>query len=143
VELSIEKLYPVRIGQEREHDRTPGGDPGLDFGVPLIAHKLLFSEIFQYDMKKRTVRGLPWPNDISKKQGFSSFSTVEAILSKTHILMLTVNAFPLRQQHADINALVPQPASNDLNQKGIAVGLTIGISLAPAPSSARLRSTPL
>jgi hypothetical protein len=98
--------------------------PGLDFGGPLIAHKLLFSEIFQYDMKKRTVRGLPWPNDISKKQGFSSFSTVEAILSKTHILMLTVNAFPLRQQHADINALVPQPASNDLNQKGVAVGLT-------------------
>jgi hypothetical protein len=38
--------------------------------------------------------------------------------------MLTVNAFPLRQQNADINALVPQPASNDLNQKGIAVGLT-------------------
>src|SRR6267142_2512016 len=98
--------------------------PGLDFGIPLLAHKLLFSEIFQYDMKKRTVRGLPWPNDISKKQGFSSFSTVEAILSNTHILMLTVNAFPLRQQHADINALVPQPASNDLNQKGIAVGLT-------------------
>jgi len=49
---------------------------------PLIAHELLFSEIFQYDMKKRTVRALPWPNDISKKQGFSSFSTVEAILSK-------------------------------------------------------------
>jgi len=38
--------------------------------------------------------------------------------------MLTVNAFPLRQQHADINALVPQPASNDLNQKGVTVGLT-------------------
>src|SRR5258708_34344761 len=61
---------------------------------------------------------------ISKNQGFSSFSTVEAILSNTHILMLTVNSFPLRQQHVDINALVPQRASNDLNQKGIAVGLT-------------------
>src|SRR5258708_29951771 len=61
---------------------------------------------------------------ISKNQGFSSFSTVAAILSNTHILMLTVNAFPLRQQHVDINALVPQPASNDLNQKGVTVGLT-------------------
>jgi hypothetical protein len=37
--------------------------------------------------------------------------------------MLTVNAFPLRQQHYDINALVPQPASNDLNQSGWAVGV--------------------
>ena len=41
-----------------------------------------------------------------------------------HVLTLTVNAYPLRQQHADINALVPQPASNDLNQKGVTVGLT-------------------
>jgi hypothetical protein len=98
--------------------------PGFDFSAPLIKHKLLFSEIFQYDMKKRTVRGLPWPFDISKKQGFSTFSTLEAILSKTHLVTLTVNAYPLRVQHADINALVPQPASNDLDQKGVTVGLT-------------------
>ncbi len=120
----LKSFIPSVLGKNGSMIGLQEATPGLDFGVPLIAHKLLFSEIFQYDMKKRTVRGLPWPNDISKKQGFSSFSTVEAILSKTHILMLTVNAFPLRQQHADINALVPQPASNDLNQKGIAVGLT-------------------
>src|SRR5467141_1537020 len=120
----LKSFIPSVLGKNGSMIGFQEATPGLDFGVPLIEHKLLFSEIFQYDMKKRTVRGLPWPDDISKKQGFSSFSTVEAILSKTHILMLTVNAFPLRQQHADINALVPQPASNDLNQKGIAVGLT-------------------
>jgi hypothetical protein len=120
----LKSFIPSVLGKNGSMIGFQEATPGLDFGVPLIAHKLLFSEIFQYDMKKRTVRGLPWPNDISKKQGFGSFSTVEAILSNTHILMLTVNAFPLRQQHADINALVPQPASNDLNQKGIAVGLT-------------------
>ncbi len=120
----LKSFIPSVLGKNGSMIGFQEATPGLDFGVPLIEHKLLFSEIFQYDMKKRTVRGLPWPDDISKKQGFSSFSTVEAILSKTHILMLTVNAFPLRQQHADINALVPQPASNDLNQKGIAIGLT-------------------
>jgi carboxypeptidase family protein len=120
----LKSFIPSVLGKNGSMIGLQEATPGLDFGVPLLAHKLLFSEIFQYDMKKRTVRGLPWPNDISKKQGFSSFSTVEAILSQTHILMLTVNAFPLRQQHADINALVPQPASNDLNQKGIAVGMT-------------------
>jgi len=120
----LKSFIPSVLGKNGSMIGLQEATPGLDFVVPLLAHKLLFSEIFQYDMKKRTVRGLPWPDDISKKQGFSSFSTVEAILSNTHILMLTVNAFPLRQRNADINALVPQPASNDLNQKGIAVGLT-------------------
>jgi len=126
----LKSFIPSVLGKNGSMIGLQEATPGLDFGIPLLAHKLLFSEIFQYDMKKRTVRGLPWPYDISKKQGFSSFSTVEAILSPTHILMLTVNAFPLRQQHADINALVPQPASNDLNQKGIAVGLTDRYQLA-------------
>ena len=98
--------------------------PGVNFGGPLIHHKLLFSEVFQYEMKKRTVRGLPWPDDISKKQGFNSFTTLEAILSPNHVLTLTANAFPLRQQHVDINALVPETAANDLNQKGLSAGLT-------------------
>jgi hypothetical protein len=120
----LKSFIPSVLGKEGSMIGLQEATPGLDFSVPIIAHKLLFSEIFQYDMKKRTVRGLPWPNDISKKQGFSTFSTVEAILSKTHILTMTVNAFPLRIEHADINALVPQPASNDLNQKGVTVGLT-------------------
>ena len=120
----LKSFIPSVLGKNGSMVGLQEATPGFDFGGPLIAHKLLFSEIFQYDMKKRTVRGLPWPFDISKKQGFSTFSTVEAILSKTHILTLTVNAFPLRIEHADINALVPLPASNDLNQKGVTVGLT-------------------
>src|SRR5260370_14825343 len=75
-------------------------------------------------MKERKVQCLPWPFENSKTQGFSTFSTLEAILSKNHVVTLTVNAYPLRVQHADINALVPQPASNDLNQSGETYGLT-------------------
>jgi Carboxypeptidase regulatory-like domain len=120
----LKSFIPSVLGKNGSMVGLQEATPGIDFSVPLIKHKLLFSEIFQYDMKKRTVRGLPWPYDISKKQGFSTFSTLEAILSKTHVLTLTVNAYPLRVQHADINALVPQPASNDLNQKGVTVGLT-------------------
>lgn len=97
--------------------------PSFAFDIPIVRHKLLLSEVFQYDMKKTTVEGLPWPEDISKRQGFNSFTTIEAILAPNHVLMLTGNAFPLRQQHVDISALVPQPASNDLNQSGVALGL--------------------
>ncbi|HEY2545711.1 MAG TPA: TonB-dependent receptor [Candidatus Acidoferrum sp.] len=67
---------------------------------------------------------MPWPDDIYKKQGFNSFTTFELILTPKQIVTFTVNAFPLRQQHIDINALIPQPASNDLNQKGIALHLS-------------------
>jgi hypothetical protein len=98
--------------------------PSVSLNVPVVRHKLLLSEVFQYDMKKTTVEGLPWPHDISKRQGFNSFTSLEAILAPNHLLILTVNAFPLRQQHLDISALVPQPASNDLNQNGVAVGLS-------------------
>ena len=98
--------------------------PAISFDIPLVPHKLLLSEAFQYDMKKTVVEGLPWPNDISKRQGFNSFTTVEAILASNHTMTLTVNAFPLRTEHFDISALVPQPASNNLNQNGVAVGLS-------------------
>ena len=120
----LKSFIPSILGKNGSISGLQEATPGFDFSAPLIKHKLLFSEIFQYDMKKRTVRGLPYPFDISKKQGFSTFSTLEAILSNSHVLTLTVNAYPLRVQHADINALIPQPASNDLNQKGITVGLT-------------------
>ena len=120
----LKSFIPSVLGKNGSMVGLQEATPGVDFSVPIIKHKLLFSEIFQYDMKKRTVRGLPWPDDISKKQGFSTFSTLEAILSEHHVVTLTVNAYPLRIQHADINALVPQPASNDLNQDGITLGLT-------------------
>src|SRR5438477_7553233 len=99
----LKSFIPSVLGKNGSMIGLQEATPGIDFSVPLIKHKLLFSEIFQYDMKKRTVRGLPWPYDISKKQGFSTFSTVEAILSNQHVLTLTVNAYPLRTRYADIN----------------------------------------
>jgi hypothetical protein len=116
-------LVPSIIGKNGHIEGIAEGIPGIAFNVPIIRHKLLLSEVFQYEMKKTTVEGLPWPYDISKRQGFNSFTTIEAILAPNHVLTLTVNAFPLRQQNVDISALVPQPASNDLNQRGMAVGL--------------------
>ena len=120
----VKNIVPSVLGKNGSMVGVAQATPGVDFGGPLIDGKLFFSEVFQYDMKKTTVRGLPWPDDIYKKQGFNSFTTLELILSPKQILTLTVNAFPLRQQHIDINALVPDPASNDLNQKGIALHLS-------------------
>lgn len=123
-DFNITKLGITILGKDGHMAGLGGATPAISFDVPLIAHKLLLSESFQYEMKKTTVEGLPWPNDISKRQGFNSFTTLEAILAKNHLLTLTVNAFPLRTDHIDISALIPQPASNSLNQNGLAVALS-------------------
>ncbi len=116
--FKIRGVIPSVLGKNGSMVGIAEAIPGVAFDIPIVKHKLLLSEVFQYDMKKTTVEGLPWPYDISKRQGFNNFTTIEAILAPNHVFMLTVNAFPLRQQHYDINALVPQPASNDLNQSG-------------------------
>jgi hypothetical protein len=120
----VKNFVPSVLGKNDSMVGVAQATPGVDFGGPLVEGKIFFSEVFQYDMKKTTVRGLPWPDDIYKKQGFNSFTTLEFLLSPKQILTFTVNAFPLRQQHININALVPDGASNDLDQKGIAVHLS-------------------
>jgi hypothetical protein len=122
-DFKLRGIFPSFLGKNGHLAGVAEAVPGISFDAPLIPHKLLLSEVFQYDMKKTTVEGLPWPYDITKRQGFNNFTTIEAILASNHVLTLTVNAFPQRQQHVDISALVPQTASNDLNQSGAAIGL--------------------
>jgi hypothetical protein len=124
LDFNLNKIGLTVLGKNGHLAGLGGADPSILFDVPLIRHKLLLSEAFEYEMKKTTVEGLPWPNDISKRQGFNSYSTVEAILGANHLLTLTVNAFPLRTDHIDISALIPQPASNSLNQSGVTVALS-------------------
>jgi Carboxypeptidase regulatory-like domain len=121
--FKLRGVVPSVLGKNGSMVGIAEAIPGIAFDAPIVPHKLLLSEVFQYEMKKTTVEGLPWPYDISKRQGFNTFTTIEAILAPNHVLMFTVNAFPLRQQHVDISALVPQPAANDLNQSGVAIGL--------------------
>jgi len=123
-DFSVKRVGISIMGKNGHIVGISAANPAISFDAPLIPHKLLLSEAFAYDLKKTTVEGLPWPDDISKRQGFSSFTTLEAILATNHILTLTVNAFPLRTEHIDISALIPQPASNNLNQNGVAIALS-------------------
>jgi hypothetical protein len=93
--------------------------PRLTFGGPLFPGKLNFSEAFQYEMEKTPVRGLAWPHNEIKRQGFNSFTSFQAFLSPKHIVSADINVFPRRIQFANITALVPQTASSDYGQRGM------------------------
>jgi hypothetical protein len=110
--------------------------PRVVFGGPLLKDKVSFSEVFEYDVIRYPVRGLAWPRNEIKKQGFTSYSTLQAILSPRQVVTATLNVFPLRTQFANINALVPQTASSDYDRKGASASLSDVYSL---PSGALFR----
>jgi hypothetical protein len=97
--------------------------PRLFFGGPLVKNKLNFAEAFTYDYVNHAIRGLAWPHNETRTQGFASLSTFQAILSSRHLLLGGVDVFSNRVRFANINSLVPQQASADDGQRGVAVGL--------------------
>ena len=98
--------------------------PRVSFGGPIGEGKVNFSEVFEYDVRRDPVRGLAWPNNEIKSQGFNSFTRVQAILSPQHVFNADVNVFPMRTEFANITALVPQTASSDYDQKGVSAGVS-------------------
>jgi TonB-dependent receptor-like protein len=98
--------------------------PRITFGGPLLKDKISFSEVFEYDVIRDPIRGLTWPHNEIKRQGFNSYSTLQAILSPRHVLTLTLNVFPQRTQFANINPLLPQSASSDYDRKGESASLS-------------------
>jgi hypothetical protein len=98
--------------------------PRVSFGGPIGEGRVNFSEVFEYDVRRNPVRGLAWPRNEIKSQGFNSFTRVQAILSPQHVFNADVNVFPMRTQFANITALVPQTASSDYDQKGVSAGIS-------------------
>jgi Carboxypeptidase regulatory-like domain len=95
--------------------------PRISFGGPLWKDKINFSESFLYEMRKPDVRGLAWPNDEQKIQGYNSITDFQFIVSPRHLISLSVNLFPRREQWADLNALIPRPATSDRGQRGYSI----------------------
>jgi hypothetical protein len=91
---------------------------------PLIKKKLSFTEAIDYDFDRKPIRGLPWPLNELKTQGFDSFTTFRSILSSKNVLNGNIIIFSRHQRFADINSLVPQSASTNDGQKGFSVGGT-------------------
>jgi hypothetical protein len=121
------KVKDVNLSLRGKNDHFVGvsqATPRVSFGGPISVGKVNFSEVFEYVVRRDPVRGLVWPNNEIKTQGFNSFTRIQAILSPQHVLSADINVFPMRTQFANISALVPQTASSDYNQKGVSAGIS-------------------
>jgi len=96
--------------------------PRLYFSRPLLGDKVTFSEAFTYDYSAEPVRGLAWPNNETKKEGWTSFTDLYYTLSPQNLVSLNVKLFPVKRQYANIDSLIPQPASADYGQSGYSIG---------------------
>lgn len=101
-----------------------GDKPRLSLTAPLWDNRLYFSEAFTYDLEKQPVRGLAWPHNETKSEGFTSFTSFQYIISPRNLLTANANVFPLRREFADISSLVPQSASSNYGQRGYAASVT-------------------
>ncbi len=110
---------------EQGHIQGIAGDaPRFYLTGPLIENKLSFAESFIYDFNRNFVEGLPWPHNLTRQEGASSFTTFQYIFSPQHLLSVDVRYFPMRKDDWNISALVPETASSDLGQTGHQVGAT-------------------
>lgn len=99
-------------------------EPRLYLTGPLVRNRLNFSEALGYEIVKQPVRGLAWPKNEIKTQGYNSYTSFQYILSPRQLMNTHVDVFPLRRQFANINSLLPQPASSDYGQDGFSAGTT-------------------
>ena len=93
-------------------------DPRLDFTGPIRKNNLTFSEALIYNVDKIPVRGLAWPHNETKKEGYNSLTEFQYVFSPQHIASWNLHIFPQKQEFANINSLLPQTASSNFSQRG-------------------------
>jgi hypothetical protein len=108
---------------EQGHIQGIAGDaPRFYLTGPLIKNRLSFAESFIYDLSRNFTEGLPWPHNLTRNEGVSSFTTFQYIFSPNHLASFNVRVFPMRREFEDISALIPQPASSNYGQRGYSIG---------------------
>jgi hypothetical protein len=85
--------------------------PRLNFGGPLVANRLYFSQAFEYELKKLPVRDLPFPRSEKKQQSWNSFTQLDYILSSGNIMTATLHVAPQNISFAGLGFFNPQPVA--------------------------------
>ncbi|MDE3179785.1 MAG: carboxypeptidase regulatory-like domain-containing protein [Acidobacteriota bacterium] len=108
---------------EQGHIQGIAGDaPRFYLTGPLIKDKLNFSESFIYDLNRVFTEGLPWPKNIQRREGVSSFTSFQYVISPQNLLNGNFKLFPARREFDNISSLLPEPASSNYGQRGYSYG---------------------
>jgi len=120
----VEDFFPTFRGKNDHLVGVQYFKPRVLISGPLIKKKLNFTEAFDYNFDRKPTRGLPWPFNEVKTQGFDSFTSFQSTLSPSNVLNANVIIFSRHQRFADINSLTPQSTSTNDGQKGFSIGGT-------------------
>lgn len=118
----LNDLIPDIFIEQGKIQGIAGDAPRFYLTGPLIKDKLNFAESFIYDFNRDFIEGLPWPHNLRRREGVSSFTNFQYIISPQHLLTANVRIFPFKRQFDNINGLTPQSASSDYGQRGYSVG---------------------
>jgi hypothetical protein len=128
----VSNLVPHMFAEQGQFVGIKSFEPRMYLTGPLWAGKLNFSEAVDYDLSRDNVRGLAWPNNVTTTTGLNSYTSVQALFSDRHILTGHAQFFPERQVNANIDALIPKPASENYGQRGLSASATDRMVLASA-----------
>ncbi|MBV8858934.1 MAG: TonB-dependent receptor [Acidobacteria bacterium] len=100
--------HPVGIAEDA---------PRLNFNGPLLKDRLFLSQSLAYSIAKQPVRGLSFPSNETKTEGYSSFTQFDLILNHRHTQGFTFGYFPERDQFVNLDFFRPQPVTPNYRQK--------------------------
>src|SRR5207249_3589696 len=120
----VSNLVPHMFAEQGHFVGLKSFEPRVYLTGPLWAGRVNFSEAVDYNLNRDNVRGLAWPNNVTTTTGFNSYTSLQALFSDRHILTGHLQIFPERQANANIDALIPKPASENYGQRGFSASGT-------------------
>ncbi len=98
---------------------------------PLRHDKLYLAESFTYDIEKKGVRSLPFPQNQTKLQSFNSFTQLDYLVSPEHLLTASLHVAPAQEQYANLDFFNPQPVTPDFDSQHYTGTLLDRVNLGP------------
>ncbi len=92
--------------------------PRVQFGGPLLGNRMHLSENANYSIDKQPVRGLSYPDNEIRTEGFNSFTQIDFTASSHHFLNATLNLFPQRISGAELSLFNPRSVTPGYHQRG-------------------------
>ena len=87
--------------------------PRLNLEGPLIKRRLYFSEGLEYEVRNLEVHTLPFPANLTRKQGVNSFAQLDWVSSSRNLVTATVHVAPQRMRYVNLDYFNPQPTAPD------------------------------